>query len=81
MSEYRYGSNWTRSGGGGFENGRGEPIRNPGPYFDAVASNTHGYNASYSNGHGKPIHNPPAYFNAVSNDRYGYAANAPTGKK
>jgi len=71
MSNYQQGKNWTASGGQ-FYNGRGEAINNPQPYFNTVASNAHGYNASYSNGHGAPISNPTPYYTAVANDAYGY---------
>ena len=59
------GSNWTASGGS-FYNGNGAPITSPGPYFSAVAANTHGYNANYYNGHGVPVSNPGAYYSAVA---------------
>ena len=69
MSNYQQGKNWTAANGN-FYNGNGEAIRNPTQYFDAVASNTNGYNAGYSNGHGKAIEgNPTAYFRAVSSDK------------
>jgi P pilus assembly chaperone PapD len=80
MSNYQQGTNWSAKDGN-FSNGRGETINNPGPYFNSVASNSHGYNASYSNGHGVPIANPTPYFQAVSSDRHGYNGVQQQGKK
>lgn len=73
MSNYQQGKNWTASGGQ-FYNGNGQAIQNPQTYFQSVANNTQGYNASYSNGHGKEIGESgrAAYFQAVASDRYGY---------
>lgn len=73
---YSYGSNWSRTGSGGFANGRGQAIRSPGAYFSAVASNSRGYNDGYTNGHGTAIRDPGAYYSTVAKDSYGYAAGA-----
>ena len=71
MASYKRFRNWNASKGT-YSNGRGETIRDPRSYFDAVGKNIYGYNTSYKNGRGETIHNPKSYFKAVAEDRYGY---------
>eukprot|EP00961_Rhodomonas_salina_P209650 2830516-Rhodomonas_salina.2 len=68
---YTRGVNWDVRDGV-FTNGRGEEIRNPSKYFDAVAENERGFNDEYTNGRGETIHHPKEYFETVVNDPYGY---------
>lgn len=65
---YKRTNNWGNNGD--FYNGKGEKIRNPEAYFDAVASNRYGYNDDYANGFDEEIRNPRAYFKKVANNPY-----------
>ncbi len=60
---YKRTNNWGNNGS--FYNGRGDKIRNPAAYFEAVAENRHVYNDDYANGYGHEIYNPEAYFKKV----------------